>query len=219
MNNLKKLARHRIYLFEPNTISVQSNTLKEFIYFLKYIGNSQINFSFSSQLDTLHPELTIKENFSLDSIPTSLIKDNDNNVFDFLTQLQNPYLKELINEIGDLDRKVVELTKSEIGLTSIVKSVLSLSDYIFLNNPELHMTPSVLNTIKKCMNFEATERDRSILIKSSRRVLWPDIVTIIVSKNIKLEFIVTKNPLNQVERRIPTREGLSIPHYSLKKIS
>lgn len=218
MNNLKKISKHRIYLFEPNSISKQSNTLKEFIYFLKYVGITNIDFSFSSRKDSLHSGLSIKENFTLDSIPTSLIKDSDNNVLDFLTQLENPYLKELIKLLGDLDRKISDLSDSEITLTSVVKAVLSISDYIFLDRPEANLSKATLNLVKNCMNFEAIERDRAVLIKSSRRVFWPDIVTNIVSKNDKYEFIVTKNPLNQINKNIHTREKLSLPHYSLKKI-
>lgn len=219
MNNLRKISKNRIYLFETNSFSNQSNTLKEFIYFLKYTGISNIDFSFSSSRDSLHSQLSIKENFTLDSIPTSLIKDSDNNVLDFLTQLKNPYLKELIVELGDLDRKTSELTKAEINLASIIKAVLSLSDYIFLEKPEDSLSKETLNLIKNCMNFESIERDRSVLIKSSRRVLWPDIVTNIVSKNKNFEYIVTKNPLNQIDKKTLIQKKVLLPEYSLKKIS
>lgn len=196
MTNLRKLTSAKIYFFENDGKQAATNTLKEFIYFLKFTGRTNIDFSYAAERDSLHQELNIKENFELDSIPSSLIKDSENNVLDFLNQLENPHLKELITELGDLNRKVKNLNSKEVKLTAVIKAILSMSEFIFLEAPESNITANTLNKIKDCIQFEAVERERTVLIKSSRRILWPDVITNIISKNESHQYINTKNPLN-----------------------
>ena len=201
MNNLAKLNNSKIYFFESGQESNNTNTLKEFIYFLKFIGHKTIDFSYSNDRETLHRNLNIKKNFELDAIPKSLIKDSENNLNDFLKQIRNPYLKDLIQDLGDLGKNINELSDKELKLTSIVKAILSTSNFIFLESPEKNLDNETLTKIKNCIHFESIEEDRTILIKSERRILWPDIVSNIVSKDEKFRFHNIKNPLNNSQNR------------------
>lgn len=196
LSNLRKLPSSKIYLFEKDTNGNTGNTLKEFIYFLKFSGKSNINFSYASAQDSLHIDLSIMQNFELDSIPSSFVKDRENNISDFLSQLKNPHLKGLISELGDLDRKVKMLTSREVKLAALIKAILSMSEYIFLETPDSHIESHLLDKVAECIHFEANEKNRIVFVKSARKVLWPDIVTNIISKNHKNQYINSKNPLN-----------------------
>jgi ABC-type branched-subunit amino acid transport system ATPase component len=195
MTSLRKLNYHKIYLFESiNT----SNPLKEFIYFLKFNKVTPIDFSYSSEGDTLHSNLSITENFTLDAVPKSLIRDNENNLVEFISNLENPFLKELITYIGDLKKGIHELTKQQLKITSLTKAILSPSTYIFLNCPDKDLNPKLLALVKDCLQYENQKNNRSIFLRSHRQILWPDMIENIVVKNESHQYIVTKNPLLKV---------------------
>ena len=196
MTKVSKISVPKIYFFENGGSNLITNSLKEFIYFLKYQGHSVIDFSYSNGEDTLHRNLNIKRNFELDAIPKSLIKDSENNLTDFLNDLENPYLKELISDLGDLSKTINELKPFEIKLASVIKAVLSPSYYIFLDSPEKSLTPETMSKLKNCIYYEANVEERVVLMKSDRRILWPDIVSNIISKDEKHRYHNIKNPLN-----------------------
>ncbi len=69
----------------------------------------RIDFSLAGNLESLHANLSIKENYILDSVPTSLIKDKDDNFSITARNLKNQHLKDLIETTSCLNRKVCEL--------------------------------------------------------------------------------------------------------------
>ena len=210
MTNLRRLNYHKIYLFDSIN---QTNPLKEFLYFLKFNHVSPIDFSYSSQADTLHPNLSVTENFSLDAIPKSLIRDNENNLLTFLSEIENPYLKDLILLIGDLKQKVHHLNNEQIKIASLTKAILSPSAYILLDSPDKSLSTDVLGLLKDCLCYENQKNNRSILLNSHRQILWPDIITNIVTKNEQHQFIVTKNPLLKIV------DSSKNNRFSLKKVA
>jgi ABC-type lipoprotein export system ATPase subunit len=207
---MRNLNYHKIYLFDSIE---QSNPLKEFLYFLKYNQVSPIHFSYSSDTDTLHTDLSVTENFTLDAIPRSLIRDNENNLVTFLSELENPYLKDLVFHIGDLKRNIKELTYEQLKITSIAKAILSPSTYILLDSPDKNLSAEILALVKECLSFENQKNNRSILLRSHRKILWPDIITNIVTKNESHQYIVTKNPLQR------SSEMHKNHRFSLKKVA
>ncbi|MEX0798370.1 MAG: hypothetical protein WD025_02950, partial [Bacteriovoracaceae bacterium] len=128
-----------IFLFDGlNTGVFQRNILKEFIYYLKFTGKKgMINFSFSGNEESFHPRLTIKENYILDSVPTSLIKDKEDNFQMTAQNLGNEHLKQLIKETECVNRVVKDLSPEEKKLVGIVKALLSQSEYVFMDRPDL----------------------------------------------------------------------------------
>ncbi len=216
MNELKnkKLTprQQKVYFFESINKQSNQNTLKEFLYFLKSEGKNRIDFSYSASKNALHADLSIQENYILDAIPKSLIRDNENNLQEFLKGLENPHLKVLVTSLGDLNRKVKSLTLAEKKIASLTKTILSTSKYIFLEAPEVNLSFNQLETVKDCLRYEAQKKGRTVLLKSIKKVLWPEIITDIVSKNEKSQFIITKNSLFNQEKRerlqvAPTRNS------------
>src|SRR5690554_7965836 len=114
----------------------QSNSLKEFICYLKCSRREQrFNFAFSGDRESLHQGLSIKENYLLDSVPSSLIISRDDNFALTTANLANPYLKDMIMATERIDRAIESLSPCEAKLVSIAKALLAKSEYIFLERP------------------------------------------------------------------------------------
>lgn len=198
MSNVRKLNYKKIYIFDQANKDVGiHNNLKEFLYYLKYKGESGIiDFTYSCEEDSLHKSLTIKDNFILDSIPTSLIRDGENNLNEFLKTLKNPHLVELISLLGNLNNVVKELTPENLKLSSLVKAFLSQSEYVFLVEPEAYQEISTIKTLKKCIEYEVDNNYRKIFIKPKNKDIWLDISTHIISKCDKtFNYLDYPNPL------------------------
>lgn len=202
MTSLKRINSNRIYYFDQHDQQFNiNNGLKEFMYFLKSKGiHTNIDFSYSNFDDSLHCHLSIKDNFILDAIPTSLIKDSEINLNEFIKSLQNHHLKDLIVKLGDLHRPVSELSDEQKKLTSIIKVILSQSKYLFLDNPDEFINNTDLEQIKKCIKYEVKNNARIVMLKSARKLLWPDLVTNIVTKDESHNFVDTPNPLHKSEK-------------------
>jgi len=196
MTSLKRLNSNRIYFFDKTENDEYTNTLKEFMYFLKSKGvHENIDFCYANSKDSLHCHLSIKDNFILDAIPTSLIKESEINLNEFIDKLSNKHLKQLIVKLGDLNTPINKLDLSKIKLVSIIKVILSQSKYIFLNKPDESTSNDDLEQIKKCINFEVKQNSRIVMLKSKRKLLWPDIITNIITKNDQHGFNDATNPL------------------------
>lgn len=220
---------HHIYIFDCNENSYQQNSLKEFIYYLKFTGKrGVIDFSYAAASESIHPELTIKENFILDSVPTSLIKNKEDNLNQTISELHNKFLTELIDDLKCINRKTKELTSCEKKLCSIVKTLLSKSEYIFLENPDQGLDQQTLKKVKKCLIYEVEHHNRIVFINSKTQHAWLDIATDIISKDENKNFIKKINPLNikqspviKIERKTLKKEPTkNIYNFSLmKKVS
>jgi len=216
-NNVTKLNFNKIYLFDDSFNQNKfSNSLKEFIYFIRFTGvKGIIDFSYSSHKDSIHHNLSLKENFILDSVPTSLIKDKDDNLRNRIEQLNNKKLVELISGLESIDRKATELTEEECKIASIVKSLLSHTDYIFLELPDQSLSFDNLNRIKECILYEVENNNRTIFLKAKNNDMWIDIATDIVTKNERQEYIHTPNALNTFNHTDKTEQK---PDFSFNLI-
>ncbi len=198
MNNVTKLNFNKIYLFDDICNEVKfSNSLKEFIYYLRFTGvKGIIDFSYASHKDSIHPNLSLKDNFILDSVPTSLIKDKDDNLRSRIDQLSNKKLVKLITDLESIDRKADDLSDEECKIASIVKSLLSHTEYIFLETPDENLSFEKLNIIKDCLLYEVEHNYRTIFLKPKNNDMWLDVATDIIVKNEKQEYTKSINALN-----------------------
>lgn len=183
MTPLKNKLLNHIFLFEQTDELAPQNALKEFIYFLKFKGiKGIIDFSYSNGSGSLHHNLSIKENFILDAIPTSLIKDGENNLKEFLDQLNNSYIVSLIEKLGPLGQNISKLSSEKVKLASIVKALLSPSEYVFLIAPEENQSLETLEILKQAINHELKCNHRKFLIRPNTSESWMDISTRLVNK-------------------------------------
>ena len=200
MTPLKNTLLNHIFLFEQASELAPQNALKEFIYFLKFKGvKGIIDFSYSNGKGSLHQNLTIKENLILDAVPTSLIKDGENNLKEFLGQLNNSYVVLLIEKLGPLGQNVSQLDVEKVKLASIIKALLSPSEYVFLIAPEEDQSLETVQIVKDAIGHELTRNHRKFLIRPHTSETWMDISTHLVNKcENSFQFHESENQLRQV---------------------
>jgi hypothetical protein len=200
MTNVRKIIYQEIFLFDDSFNEKKfKNSLKEFIYYLRYTGvKGVIDFAYSSDMDTIHPALSIKDNFILDSVPTSLIKNKEDNFRSRLGEIENKSLVNLISTLEPIERKADELNLEQIKLASILKSLLAQTDYIFLECPDQNLSMDNLKKVKECLEFEVKNNNRKVFIKPYNKDAWIDLATDIVTKNNKQEYIKSKNFLSEL---------------------
>lgn len=203
MTIVRKISYQQIFLFDDTYLEKNfKNSLKEFIYYLRYTGiKGVIDFSFSSNSDTIHPKLSIKDNFILDSVPKSLIKNKEDNFRFRLTELSNSVLAELIENLEPIERTISELNCEEIKLASIIKSLLSHSEYLFLEYPDQYLSTKNLKLIKEALKYEVNTNNRKVFLKPFNNDAWIDIATDIITKNEKKEYIKSQNPLSSLNNK------------------
>jgi hypothetical protein len=198
MNEVKHLTFPKILIFSFHKADAVSNPLKDYLLYLKFQGlRGIIDFSYSHATDSLHSSLSIKENFVLEAVPVSLIKNSESNLNEILSSQRNPYLMELIANLGCLNRVVKTLNPNEIKLVTLVKTILSKSEYVFLLNPEIELQLDHVKLIKECIFHEAINSSRKFFISPSNQESWVDISTHYVNKcSSSGEYLSTKNELN-----------------------
>ncbi|MCO4755836.1 MAG: hypothetical protein KC478_15250, partial [Bacteriovoracaceae bacterium] len=191
MTELKILHSPEIYLFETKQVNpFSTNVLKDFIYYLKYTGKKGlINFSFSGNLESAHSNLSIKENYILDAVPTSLIKDKEDNFQMTSDNLENIHLKELIKATDCINRLVKDLSCVEKKLVGIVKALLSESEYVFMDAPDKYIDNELLSTVKAALEYESTHNQRTVLISPYKKEKWLDVATHWVIKDSDNKYI------------------------------
>lgn len=215
MKNVRSIARKEIYLFDDTFNHHRfNNSLKEFIYYLRYNKvKGVIDFTYASHSDSIHPQLSIKDNFLLDSVPTSLIKEKEDNLKHNIEMLDNDTLVELIEFLQPLDRICQDLTREEIKIASIVKALLAKTQYIFLEKPDKDLSLFMLNKVKQCLSHEVINNHRIVFLKADNNDSWLDLATDIVTRNEKREYEKNKNMLCEIEESVPVKEEF-IPTYS-----
>lgn len=201
MSNVRRLNFQKIYLFDKELSSTsEHNPLKEFLFFLKFMGKrGNINFAYASNIDSIHKGLTIIDNFLLDAVPMTLVKEDEELKYfgKILEQIDNPALFELIDLIGDLGETVKNLSPQKIKLVTMVKAILSSSDYLFFVSPEEHLSLENIKLVKLCIEYEALKKNRHILIKSNCNEIWIDIATNTISQLERGHYILNPNALNK----------------------
>lgn len=201
MTKVKHLNFQQILLFDLYDQKRSSNALKEFMFYLKFSGKrGKINFALSSANENVHHHLSIKDNYILDSVPTSLIINKEDNFSQRVENLQNDYLKALVYETDCIDRLVKDISAQEKKLVSIVKALLSDSEYIFLDNPDFEQNIDIVNKVKNAIIYEVENYHRKVFLRSDKREIWLDISTDIVSRSENNQYIKTKNKLHSMNQ-------------------
>ncbi len=201
MKLYKRKNDHQVYLFD---LKDQPNSLKEFLYFLKSKGvRGVIDFSLSTGRDTIHPNISLKDNFILDSVPTSLIKNKEDNLRLRLSELKNKKINQLIELVEPIETSALAYDDELTAVASIIKSLLSESKYLFLVNPEKSIRHEYFEIIKEALLFEVKENNRSVFITSTCNEKWLDLATNIVTKNNNFQFDVAYNNLNTLVTQDP----------------
>jgi len=181
MTNLKRLKYHDVYIFEKSKDDI---SYKHFIQVLKKEhSNSKLNFTFSNGRFSLHNDKTLKENLILDVLPQNFKSDFNQELILFISKQTNLHAIEIIKSLGNLNRYPRDLAPEELQLFSIAKSIFSPQHFLLFNFPEKNLSSSTLKIVKKAIEFEAMDNQRTIIINSNEIFQWINICTKIVIKN------------------------------------
>jgi ABC-type sugar transport system ATPase subunit len=185
---------NEVFYFEgPENGSLQKNNeLKEFLLFIKSQNiKGPLKFSFAPEAWSLTSNLNIKESIMLDSISTSFSSGQNLEFEDYLEKIDNPYLTEMQNQIGDLSRLPSNLDFRTRKLATLFKAFIKQCPFLFLQNPEKYLRDSDLSFLNKVIELEV-KNGRTILMSSGSFSSFQNVITRIVGRNPQKEFVVKK---------------------------
>lgn len=162
----------------------EPNGLKKFYGLIKYFkGKGNFKFAFSNGNGSLHKKITIRENLDLEAIPTSISLNTKIKTKDIINSIENEYLQKLIARVCPLERTTSQLNAEELKLASLIKGIISQTEYLFLDSPSKGLSETNLNVVKKCLLFEASIKGRIIIISDEDNAKWMDIANKVITKN------------------------------------
>ncbi|MCF8058424.1 MAG: hypothetical protein K9K67_03955 [Bacteriovoracaceae bacterium] len=172
--------RPDIIFFDKLDVKANSgmSALKNFLSFLKMQKASQpLRFSFTDSEGSLLPALSLKENISLDSIPSTVSSTKKFTLEDYLGRKGNPFLIELYEKIelvSDLPYQVDSQTRKTAAL---VKGLLQKADFLFLDCPERYLDKAGLKIFTKALIHSLKENKQTLLLMTDKPSYWTPYIT------------------------------------------
>lgn len=180
MGRIQAGPRPDILYFHKETLKKarKGSPLKTFLYFLKgQKSPSPIRFSFIDSEGSLLPNLSLKENISLDSVSANVSSVKNFTLEDYLERNTNKDLVKLYNSIqlpNDLPPRVDSRTRKTAAL---VKGLLQKSDFLFLDSPEKYLDQETLTTFISALLKGLHENGQTLLLHSEQPKLWLPYIT------------------------------------------
>lgn len=187
-------AKENIYLFTRLKACAYSNPLKDFLNYLK-----EVDASGRTIYTTTHPEagthlnLSAKENYLLgpNSGSSMLLSSDASEMLHGKNEALNQLTKITLQSAG----AVKNLTQETRALVSIVRGLTLHFPNIFMQNPEQHLSASILKLVKKAMIYESLQNRKMIYISTLEYEHWIDTARFFVNKQTgsKGHFITENN--------------------------
>ena len=207
-----------IILFEKLEASGAPSCLKQFLSFLKMQSiPAPPRFAYVDTEGSLLPGLNLKENISLDSIPSTISSTAQFTLEDYLERLGNKHLVKLYQFIeltSDLPYQVDSRTRK---IAALVKGLLQRTDFLFLENPEKYLSKEVLSVFKKAMLQQLDDHRQTLLIRAHALEEWTPLVTKTVtpslcSKTGRLHLDLQQRVVQSLEtsKGVHTKKGMLI---------
>ena len=169
--------RPEIIFFE-NDQKKSHGTLKRFLTFLKVKRvPGPIRFAFIDELGPLIPNLSLRENISLDSIPSTVSSDKEFSLEDYLERRGNEPLTKLYNNIKLVEDFPSEVDSQTLKIASLIKGLLQDGQYLFLENPERFLDKENLKLFTEALLLQLKQKKQTLLLKSSSPAIWAPHVT------------------------------------------
>ena len=162
-----------IYLFAYQNQTASSSKLGEFMSFLKFHRmNSPYKFSFVSKVASLIPEMTLNQNILIDFSPNSLTGSKEVQFQEFLKDQNNRALEKLYRTI-ELPHKFPETSSAQMKkVCSLIKSLLHEGEFIFLEEPEVDLSPETLELFIMALKNHVKDRHINVFIFSKNLPMW-----------------------------------------------
>ena len=177
------------FLFTKDPEHYRSSWLSEFIAFIK-AQHITLPFTFSYVGDetNLVPNLTLLENILMDFSPHSLTNEKLNQFEEFLNQKHNIYVKKLYDKLTERDTPAVLATFEMKKLASLIKALISDSEYLFLENPEKHLNENIRILFHKALEVNLEFKQINAFIYADNPEIWKEWCSFTVSRNKHFQF-------------------------------
>lgn len=167
------LKRKELLLFSAHGEHNSCCQLKNFIHCLNLFEKRRpLRFAYAEAETLMMNHLTLKENILLDGVTNSLCMSKEFQLKRHLNKEGRPALVELFTKIGDIDLRPHEVSNETKKLTSLLKTLLKPSDYIFLERPELHLSENNLHIFIEALKEQLEKTEQTIFIHSLDEDLW-----------------------------------------------
>ncbi|PIP96520.1 MAG: hypothetical protein COW00_10165 [Bdellovibrio sp. CG12_big_fil_rev_8_21_14_0_65_39_13] len=185
-----KIQRSDILFFDSKHYTGMTE-LKVFLHFLNAMNVQRpFRFSFVESQALMLPQLTLKQNIMLDSMPNSFHDKNTDLLENLITQKSNPFILEIYKSLSCLDCKPNEVDQEHLKLAGLLKGLISEGDYLLLSQPEKYLSEEKLKMVIRAINLECHSQNKIAFISSPTGNTWLPHITKQVIKNDKAEFIV-----------------------------
>ena len=154
------------------------SALKNFLSFLKMQNAAQpLRFAFTDSEGSLIPALSLKENISLDSIPSTVSSTRQFTLEDYLGRLGNPFLIELYEKIELVEDLPYQVDSQTRKTAALVKGLLQKADFLFLDCPERYLDELGLKVFTKALLQTLKENNQTLLLTSDKPKFWAPHIT------------------------------------------
>ncbi|MBC7714212.1 MAG: hypothetical protein H7177_12785 [Rhizobacter sp.] len=162
-----------IYLFNYPNETMSSSKLNEFLSFLKFHKVSMpYKFSFVSTSAGLIPEMTLDQNILMDFSPNSLTESKEVQFQDFLKEQKNRSLEGLYNLI-ELPHELPGQSNAQMKkVCSLIKSLLSEGQFIFLEEPEVDLEAATLELFISALKQHIKDHQVNVFVYSKNLPMW-----------------------------------------------
>lgn len=177
MEPLWRGPRPEIIFFEKSEKKSHA-TLKRFLTFLKVKKVPiPIRFAFIDEKGPLIPNLSLRENISLDSIPSTVSSDKEFTLEDYLERRGNHALTKLYKNIKLVEDFPGEVDSQTLKIAALIKGLLQDGQYLFLENPERFLDKENLKLFTSALLHQLSERKQTLLLKSTTPSVWSPYIT------------------------------------------
>jgi ABC-type thiamine transport system ATPase subunit len=174
-----------IILFNPLEDCGAPSCLKQFLSFLKMQSiPAPPRFAYVDTEGSLLPGLTLKENISLDSIPSTISSTARFTLEDHLERIGNKHLVKLYQFIELTDDCPYQVDSRTRKIAALVKGLLQRTDFLFLENPEKYLSKEVLRVFKAAMLTQLNLHKQTLLIKAHALEEWTPLITKTVTPSL-----------------------------------
>ena len=223
MNSKLRIEKRDILLFQYLDNKVPCSHLKNFIRFLACAGiDNSFSFTYGDSEGALIPNLTLRENIHLDLFWNGL-EEADFSLEKFFAEHDNRHLNEFFGKITLLDEYPENVNEQTRKITTLLKTLLRQSRYLFLDSPEKYLYPDNLDIFFKAVDCERWKLGLTVLIFSEKGDVLSEYVNKDVFCSENQKFVVKPrvsavNDLKQIGRRM-IRDSEGLLEFTFQKSS
>ena len=157
--------------------------LRTFLSFLISRGEGTTpHFAFASAEGSLLPNLTLRENIYLDSVPSSFADSKEAQLQNLIQKTGNKHLLEFYRSISTLDVLASKVDHQNRKATTLVKVFLQNANYLLFDRPEKYLEQKNIDYFVNILEFYKKFSNKTILLAGKRNDLWKSHITAWVYK-------------------------------------